>query len=325
MLIFAPFAFIENYDLARAVWMTILEASLIAITIISLRITNFRPDRIFLTALFLFTLLWYHAVRPVINGNTSILVALFIVIALFLIKAERDRTAGLFLALATIKPQMVVLLIFFVVLWGLSTKRRRLLTSTGLFLGVLIGGSFVLQQDWVIRNLQQITRYPEYTEPGSPGAIFALWWPSVGDRLGWGLSAVLGILIIFEWFSASGKPFKWFLWTAMLTLIITNLIGMRTATANYIALFPALTLVFSSWQERSGRLGQWLNLGTLVGLFLGLWTLFLSTVRLGAGNQPVQNSIMFFPLPVFLLIAFYWMRWWVIRGRTFRIEAMSSN
>jgi hypothetical protein len=30
-------------------------------------------------------------------------------------------------------------------------------------------------------------------------------------------------------------------------------------------------------------------------------------------GQPIQSSILFFPLPVFLLIGLYWVRWWVLR------------
>ena len=62
-------------------------------------------------ALLLFSITWYHGVRPVINGNAAALVALFIALAFFFIQTKSDRAAGIVLALSTIKPQMVVLLI----------------------------------------------------------------------------------------------------------------------------------------------------------------------------------------------------------------------
>jgi hypothetical protein len=47
-------------------------------------------------------------------------------------------------------------------------------------------------------------------------------------------------------------------------------------------------------------------------LFAGVWWLFLSTLE-RVGGQPIQAPIMFFPLPVFLMIGLYWVRWWVLR------------
>ena len=42
-LLFSPFALIEDYDLARALWMTVLEIALVLIAFFSLRLTDWRP------------------------------------------------------------------------------------------------------------------------------------------------------------------------------------------------------------------------------------------------------------------------------------------
>ncbi len=49
---------------------------------------------------------------------------------------------------------------------------------------------------------------------------------------------------------------------------------------------------------------------SLVALFVGIWAIFLKTVTYGA--QPQQSPVMFFPLPAFLLLTLYWVRWWAI-------------
>ena len=51
--------------------------------------------------------------------------------------------------------------------------------------------------------------------------------------------------------------------------------------------------------------------GILLALFFGLWWLFLTTIQ--RGDQPIQHPIMFFPLPLFMLLGLYWVRWWAIR------------
>jgi hypothetical protein len=114
--IFAPYGLIPDYDTARAVWMTTLEISLILIVPAGLSLARWKVSPIMLGILLTFALLWYHSVRPLINGNASILCALLIAAAFLAIRAEQDGLAGLLLALSTIKPQMVVLLLIFVLL-----------------------------------------------------------------------------------------------------------------------------------------------------------------------------------------------------------------
>jgi len=40
-----------------------------------------------------------------------------------------------------------------------------------------------------------------------------------------------------------------------------------------------------------------------------LWILFLKTIQ--PGPQPQQSPVMFFPLPLFVFIGLYWVRWWI--------------
>lgn len=309
--VFAPFALVEDFALARAIWMTALEISLFLMAGVSIFMTRWRTPLALLAVLLIFTALWYHSIRPLVNGNPAIVVALFITCALAAIQTQHDFLAGFLLALATIKPQMVVLLIPFVLLWAVSQGRWNLIWGFLISLVFLAVSVALLIPDWPLQNLRQIIAYPEYTLPGSPGAIFAEYLPGVGRQLGWALTILLSAVLIVEWRAAFGQDFRWFFWTAGLTLAATNLIGIRTATANYIALYPVLILVLAAWNERWGRAGRWLTLAALVILFFGLWGLFLATVQ--TGEQPVQSPVMFFPLPIFLILCLYWVRWWAIR------------
>ena len=42
-ILFFPFALIQEFDVARAVWMTILEIGLISLTLVSIQLTTWRP------------------------------------------------------------------------------------------------------------------------------------------------------------------------------------------------------------------------------------------------------------------------------------------
>lgn len=315
MLVFAPVSLVSDFPLARSIWMTILEVALGGILFLSLALVKWRPNLPVFATILLFTFTWYHGIRPIINGNVAVLVALFITLAFYNIFKNRDIYAAAFLAMATIKPQMVVLLLPFVSFWAISNRRWKL--AFGVIVGVifLAAASMMIERGWIIQNLQQIVIYPQYSPPGTSGAIFEEWWPGVGDQLGKGLTIFLGLWLVGEWLAAWGRDSRWFLWTASLTLVITNIIGVPTATANYIGLYPALILVFSLVVERWGRSGSMFIVVVMFGLLTGLWILFVNTLHPGMGGQPVQGGIMFFPVPVLLLFGLYWVRWWALRPR----------
>lgn len=299
-LVFTPFSLIADYDLVRGLWQTALQITLILLAIISIRLADWRPLMSSLFLLLVFVLLWYHSVRPLINGNPSIMVAFFTASALLAIAYERDVVAGLLLGLATIKPQVVVLLVPLVLIWALSNKRWRLIGSTLGTLFFLIILSTALVPDWILQNVRQILAYPEYTPAGTPGTIFFEWWPTYGRWLGYLLTLVMSFLTLWYWKKAWRKEFKAFLLAAYATLAITTFIGISTATSSYIVLFPALVLVFAEWEKKYGRVGRWLIASTIIVIFVGLWALFLTTK---VGNY--QNPIMFFPVPLFLILALF--------------------
>jgi hypothetical protein len=310
-IIFAPFAMIPDFNTARAVWMTVLELGVILITLAGISLSRWKLSPLMLGVLLIFALLWYYSIRPLINANASILVGLFVMLALLAIRAGQDSWAGLFLVLATIKPQVVLILILFILIWAVSERRHLIFWSFFGNLALFIAVTSLLIPDWTWQNLRQVLAYPDYTLPGTPGEIFAQWMPGVGSRLGWGLTIVLIATLIWEWRSTLGKDFRWFLWTAYFTMAATSLIGLRTATENYIVMLPAVILVFAAWDQEWGSFGRGLIAISYLLLFFGVWWLFLATLDIGV--QPIQSSLMFFPLPVFLLMGLYWIRWWVLR------------
>jgi len=320
VVVFLPYALISDYDLARALWMTTLEVALIGLAMISLRLTHWKM-RIWLLPFFLlFSLLWYHSLRPLINGNAVILVSLLIVAAFAALHAGRDELAGILLAISTIKPHLVLLPIIFILIWTISLRRWRTLGWMLISIFLLSVAAALLVPDWPLQNLREILAYSSYNPPGTPGAVFEVWLPATGRQLGWALSVVLGLILFTEWVLVRGKEFRWFLWTGSLTLVISQWIGIQTDPGNFILLYFPLVLVFSLWIERWTRSGRYLVIIAMALLFIGPWVLFLETVAYG--DQPLQHPVMFFPLPLFLLITLYWVRWWGIKPRSLLVDRL---
>lgn len=311
IFIFGPFALIPDYNIARAVWMTALEIAVLGIALIGIRLSRWKPGPLGLGLLLLFALLYYYDLRALINANASILVALLVFTAFIAIRANEDAWAGFLLALATIKPQMVVLLLVFIIIWSISNRRNLIIWSLLGNLALMIAISSLLIPDWIWQMLRQVIAYPDYTLPNTPRAIFLEWLPGVGEQLGWGLLILMTATLIWEWRLARGKEFRWFYWTANLTLVGTSLIGIPTATENYIILLPCLLLVFSGFAQEWGTYGRFLIVLSYLLLSFGIWWLFLATLQVG--DQPVQNPSLFFLLPVYLIFGLYGIRWRILR------------
>ena len=320
VVVFLPFALISDYELARAIWMTLLEVGLIGLALLSLRLTRWKMSIWLLPFFLIFSIFWYHSLRPLINGNAVILVALALVAALAALRANRDELAGILLGFSTIKPHLVLVPIIFILIWTIAVRRWGTLTWLVITVVLVSASAALFVPDWPLQNLREILAYSSYNPPGTPGAVFEAWLPATGRQLGWVLSGILGLILIVEWVLARRKDFRWFLWTASLTLVISQWIGIQTDPGNFILLFFPLVLVFSKWSERWGRAGNIVISIAMLLLFILPWAIFLQTITYG--DQPLQHPIMFFPLPLFLLLTLYWVRWWAIKPRRLMVDEL---
>ncbi len=312
IFLFLPFSLISDFTLARAAWMTALEMGLVLTALLSLRLVKWKVHPLMLAALLVFTLLWYHGLRPLINGNAVIFIALALVGGFLALRNGSDELAGVLFAFSTIKPQVVILVLIFVAWWALNQRRWRLLGWMVGTVALLSAVSALLIPDWMLFNLREVMRYASYNPPGTPRAAFIQWWPAWGSRVGWALTAGMALLLLLEWWVNRKAEFRAFFWTACLTLTVSQWSGIQTDPGNFIVLLPAIFLVFAMLDERWRPGGKWFIGLSLMGLLGGLWWIFLRTLTI-QNNQPVQSAVMFFPLPAFLLISLYWVRWWAVQ------------
>jgi hypothetical protein len=308
MVFFAPFGLLE-YLPARALWMTVLELSMVGLTLVSMRLVRWQPKPVWVVVLVLFNLLWYHGVRTIVIGQFAVIEALLLVSALLLVKKNQDIGAGVLLTLSTSKPQMAFLIIPFALIWAYSRRRFTLIGSFFASFFGLLALSLLFIPNWPLQMLWQVMEYPDYTSRiGSLTSIIAATVPGLQTKLNIGLQIVLWGYLMVEWILAWEKEIPWFLWTAMMTLVITNFVALRTATTNYVMLLPGLLLIFKIWRQRWGKLGNGVVGFVLICLLVGLWLLFVNTVQLN-----VEQPAMYLPLPILCLFGLWWVRWWAIR------------
>ncbi len=313
MIFFAPFGLLP-YPIARAVWMTLLEIGLVLLIFVGVQLASWKPSRKLMLLLLIFSIGWYHGFRSVIVGQFAIIEALIMTGALLAIQKQQDNLAGILVGLSISKPQMAALLIPFVLVWAISSKRWELVLWTIGTLTALLGVSLALINDWPLLWIRQLLEYSNYTSNPTTITILAGLIPSGSDTLLYGLTILVCLYLLWEWVVALGKGDRWFQWTAALTIVITNLIPLRTATTHYVVLLPALCMIFSAWDERWGKNGRIAIVVSLIVLLIGLWALFLVSLE---GN--IENDIMYLPIPILCLLGLWWSRWWIVRASSLRV------
>lgn len=318
-ILFAPFALIRDYALARAVWTTVLELALAGLALIAVRLARWQQSLTLAAVYLLFAVTWYHGVRPLVNGNPVVIVALLVGLGLAAMRAGRDTAAGVLLALATIKPQVVILVVLFVGVWVIARRRWRLATGFLVALGALVGASLIILPTWPVEFLGEVIRYPAYNPPGTLGAALEAMLPGIGANMGRVVTLALSLLLAFEWVRSLRASHAEFEWTVNLTLAATCWIGVQTDPGNFVVLILPLAAILGALAARHPRWGERAALAVMLFVHIGLWLLFVFTLE--RGDQPVQGPIMFLPLPLLVLFGLYALRRQIVESGSTSIQA----
>lgn len=294
-----------DYAWASAVWLVLLAICQIAALVMILQILRWRPSVLTLGLLALWSLLSYYPARGLILGQPGLLVYFLEILALFTLAKQRDSVAGAVLALSTIKPQMGYLLIPFLILWGLWSKRWRFV---GMFLATFLGlmlGSFLLNPTWLGDWLGQVRIYSDYTALGSPVWIITHYYLGISDAITYLIEAFFYGLMLWGWFNILIlRRQERFLWVIVLTLTVTHLVAPRTATPHFVVFMIPIVFYLRELADRRGNRAVIL---ILVVLFAGQWAHFLLTV-----SGRFEHPTVYLPLP-FTMLILLWLdraRWW---------------
>jgi len=219
----------------------------------------------------------FPAAQGIKLQQLTILVSALLAAAAAALAAGWLWLAGLLLALSTIKPQLVVPLLIFLLLWVIGDWSRRwpLLASFGIAMACLLGASQWILPGWMGQFLAAMAAYRHYT--GGVSILAALLTPLGGLIV---TAALLLALVVLGWrlghAPAASSPFNLML---SLVLAVTVVIIPTWAPYNQLLLLPALILLVRDWRRlvRFGRLSRLLYL-LVVALVVWPWlaTLYLS-------------------------------------------------
>ncbi len=300
------------YAWAQAVWMTLLQFMLLAVTLLSIWLSGWRPR----PWLFGLTVFWgiffYNGARAIILGQFSVLVALALLLALWALANGRAGWAGVLLAITTIKPQMVILVLLFVMLWALVQRRWRLIFSFGASVLALTLGALLLIPTWPLDFVLNAFAYSDYVAFGTPleNLLYYLLPASLAAPFTPILSGLFVLLLLPGWWLALRNRPGAYTWAIMTTLIVGSLVAFRSATTNQVILYLPLFFFFyrltlsnnpqmSSTRQSSVVTRHWLIAAILTGLLVFLWVVFALTIE---GNW--EHIMMHGLLPALMLLLY---------------------
>jgi hypothetical protein len=297
---------VVSYACASAIWMVLLEACLIGSLILLFDLYKWRPSPGVLGFLLLWMLFYYYAARGLILGQPGHVVYFLEVLTLWALAKDQDRLAGIALAISTFKPQMGFLLVPFLLLWALGARRWQFIGGFAAAWGVLMLASFALQPSWLGDWIEQIRRYPSYTDFGSPVWIVMQHYLGLGALGEWAVNAALWAIMLWAWAAVLiARRTERFDWAIMITLTITHLSALRTATPHFVVFMIPMVFYFRALDRRRNG-SRWIVL-ILLALLIVPWVQFLLTVD---GDFEHPTMYLWLPSGMFALLWVTRRMWW---------------
>ena len=285
-----------SYDWTQAIWWTVVLWLAIASTIVLLQWLDAKPKPRQLLTFLLVALTFYPITRSIFLGQFTIHVLFFLSLALLLLKNRRDFWAGIILSAASIKPQMLILVIPWLLIWAVTQKRWRFL------LGLLGGGlafllsSMALMPRWPLAFLEDTHRYRQFSGGYTPLELLVSYlWPKAPDLIWQTLAALLIVIMLGVWWKnwkdESGDTFsRALLWTIIVQILVT----FQTGTTNQVLLLIPLLVSINSVRPPQWKIQPVMTAVTLTWILT--WVIFLMTFK-----ENNENPIMFLPLPIMAL------------------------
>ena len=249
----------------------------------------------------------------------TLVVSALMAAAVALICAGHLVTAGGFLAIALMKPQLVLPLLGWLLLWttGDLRHRWRLVIGFGITSAILLAGSQAILPGWIGKFRHAVLAYRDYTG-GGHDLLEMLLGATAGHLLD---GIVIALCVLLAWRNrqaAAGAP-EFFHVTA-LVLAVTVAIVPMVALYNQVLLLPSLIMLIRDREDLPRGITRLIAQLTLLW---GVWP-WVATVMLAVAASIVPKTILLkcallpmYNMPGFpvLLTALLLLRMWGLRRR----------
>ena len=159
------------YAWASAIWLALIAVGTGAVFILLAAYFSWRLKPLLLAAGLLWALSFYPVMRGLFLGQVGVFSVYLQLVGLWALSRRQprwDAAAGLLLALSTVKPQLGLLLIPFLILWALRNSRWWFVAGFLVSMALLLIPAFALEPRWLGEWLAQAGAYTGYTRAAAP-------------------------------------------------------------------------------------------------------------------------------------------------------------
>jgi len=247
-LLFWPLAAIP-FLLARFIVLGALTTMTLASVPLWLRVLEWKLDWKWIIVISLLTLSSYPALEGLFAAQLGLLVSFLLAASIVALQVRRFLFAGFLAALTTMKPQVTVLAILYLLLWATTQWPMRKRFVIGFFgaLALLAGASLIVQPNWVHSWVRTVVAYRHYTHPPLVTEVLA---SQLGPRLSGPASLLLTAAsiitaLIMSWRNRTARfgSFAFFMTLSLLLVITTIVLLPGQAVYDHLILLPGLLLM----------------------------------------------------------------------------------
>lgn len=244
-----------HWDFAEMqAWAPVLFGAVTAISLwLWMKVLGWHPSALAVVAMVMLVLSSPQLAQGMRLRQLGLFVAFLVALASWCVTRERYVIAGVLLAISTIKPQMVALVLLWFLLWSLGDWRKRwpLAAGFGASLAVLASAAEWLLPGWPRFFLAGLAAYAKYFPTTSPVRLV------LGNWIGGALSVLaLVVLIGFAWgmrkAEADSREFAY----TLTMFFVANVLLMPLLTPyNQVFLLLPVLMLLRDWKTLP-RLGR---------------------------------------------------------------------
>ncbi|MBW6464939.1 MAG: DUF2029 domain-containing protein [Brevefilum sp.] len=310
LVFYLPFS-LMSYATARVIWMTILAICVGMIGFFSIQLSGWKGSPFEQFGAILLMVFWLPGASAILTGQLAPIIIVLILAGVYLVINGQDTTAGLLLSLTfSVFPTSGLILIVLLI-WGISMRRWSLVS--GYFSGVI----FLLVISWLVMPswftewaAVMLDTYQGWGWVSTPLMNLAGLLPGIASPLSIFLHGAMIVYSIMLTITILGQSGRAFLYKTFVVFILAYLLHVQPRIFLLLLLIPALFMVFRSWAERWGLVGNLLSWFVLILIGGGSWFLVETAFDF---TQPTYKPWLTFGYPLLVLMGMVWIRWWALR------------
>jgi len=306
VLFYLPISFVP-YTIARAIWMTFVELSLVLSVFLSIRLAGLKLSIPELLIMSLLVLVFYPLFKSILTVSVNAPYVFLSLLAVYLSRERQGTMAGLLFAICLwmVPPSLFLAILFMI--WLGARRDGSLAKIYFSSLAFLVVVSLILFPGWTSEWFATYLRlFPDFSWVRTPLMVVGELFPGASAQIAIALSLVTLVMMLVEWYGIGEREGRAFHWKLMLTLNLLYLFNLTSEVIYLIWLFAPMFIVYKYLMEKwrvSGRIIAWVTTLTLIFVH---WRRFQITQNW----LPEESALVILLLPLLTMVGLQWFRWW---------------